>query len=73
MKHANGTIGRIAIQCVNPETQETGSFLYTGPSHRDKGAIVSPVFGGVLELYQWTRANGWHTQAGRDWYEYRAP
>lgn len=59
MKKARGTISRVAICCNCPDTRERGDFLFTGESHREKGARVSPVFPDLGALYDWCNANGW--------------
>ncbi len=51
-----GTIARLAIQCDCPDTGETGSFLFTGESHRAKGSRVTPVYDDLSELFPAVRA-----------------
>lgn len=46
-----GTIARTAIQCICPDTGKTGSFLFTGESHRIQGSRVTPVFPDLAELF----------------------
>lgn len=55
----HGTIARVAIQCIDPATGQTGDFLFTGESHREQGARVSPLFGCLQSLFEWTRTAGW--------------
>lgn len=57
-----GTIARVAVQCKNPCTEETGTFLFTGGCHRVTSAIVSPTFSGIWELFQWCKTHGWQCQ-----------
>jgi hypothetical protein len=47
---------RLAIQCHCPETGAEGSFLFTGESHRTPGSRVSPVFPGLVELFNWANS-----------------
>jgi len=54
-----GTIAQVAIQCVSPDTGETGTFLFIGESHRNINSTVSPVMGGVVELYEWAKRHKW--------------
>lgn len=54
-----GTLAYLAIQCTCPDTQQTGSFLFTGETHRNPDSRVSPVFDDCVELFQWCNANGW--------------
>ncbi len=61
---AEGTIARTAIQCTCPDTGKTGSFLYTGTSHRESGSRVSPVCRDLAELYTWTAENDWLSEGG---------
>jgi hypothetical protein len=46
-----GTIARLAIQCDCPDSGLTGSFLFTGESHKTKGSRVSPVYDDLAELF----------------------
>ena len=46
-----GTIARLAIQCICPDTGEKGSFLFTGESHFNKGSRVTPVYEDLQELF----------------------
>jgi hypothetical protein len=39
-----GLIARLAIQCVCPDTGETGDFLFSGESHRNKQSRVTPIY-----------------------------
>lgn len=63
-KPITGTIAREAIQCVCPDTGETGSFLFTGESHRNPGSRVSPIFSGLAGVFEWANANGWESESG---------
>lgn len=54
-----GTVASMAMQCDYPINGKTGTFLYTGESHKDSGAIVSPLFDSVYDLVQWTKSNEW--------------
>ena len=45
-----GLIARVAIQCQCPDTGETGTFLFSGESHRNKLSRVTPVFDDLHEL-----------------------
>ena len=47
-----GTLAQVAIQCIDPETGMTGSWLFTGLSHRELGSRVTPVFADVYDLTQ---------------------
>lgn len=51
-----GLIARVAIQCVCPDTGETGSFLFSGESHRASCSRVSPVYDDLAELFPAVRA-----------------
>lgn len=51
-----GTIARLAIQCDCPDTGATGSFLYTGESHRQRLSRVTPVYDDLAELFPAIRA-----------------
>lgn len=55
----SGLIARTAIQCVCPDTGKTGSFLFSGESHRNKGSRVTPVFNDLTALYQFLNFNDW--------------
>ncbi len=46
-----GLIARLAIQCTCPDTGHTGSFLFTGPTHRASQSRVSPVFHDLYEMF----------------------
>ena len=48
----------LKTQCAAPDGT-TGSFLYD----RATGEPVSPVCRDLVELFQWTRANGWRESA----------
>lgn len=54
----NGTLLDTATQCVDPETGVTGDWFFSGGSHKEIGARISPVFSGLLELFAWGRENG---------------
>lgn len=56
----SGTVARVAIQCVCPDTGEQGSFLFTGPSHRTRFTRVSPLFDDLYELFKSVGPLGWH-------------
>lgn len=47
-----GLIARLAIQCDCPDTGETGSFLFSGESHRNKHSRVTPVYADLCDLFQ---------------------
>ncbi len=51
-----GLIARVAIQCTCPDTGATGSFLFSGESHRNKLSRVSPVYDDLAELFPAVRA-----------------
>ena len=51
-----GLIARVAIQCDCPDTGHTGSFLFTGATHRASGSRVSPVYDDLAELFPAVRA-----------------
>jgi hypothetical protein len=57
-----GTIAQVAIQCRNPCTEETGTFLFTGNSHRNTSSVVSPTFSDIWELFKWTKNHDWKCQ-----------
>lgn len=46
-----GLIARLAIQCECPDSGITGSFLFSGESHRNKHSRVTPVFDDLAELF----------------------
>ena len=46
----NGLIARVAIQCECPDTGVTGTFLFSGESHRSKHSRVTPVYNDLHEL-----------------------
>lgn len=52
-------IARFTICCVHPELKKTGSWLFTGESHRIPGTSISPFFNDVAELFKWANSNGW--------------
>lgn len=52
-----GTIARVAIQCECPDTGLTGSFLFTGESHKTKGSRVSPIYDDLAELFPAVKAH----------------
>lgn len=49
-------IAYLAIQCKAADGT-TGTFLFVGESKARMP--VSPVFPGCVELFAWTKANGW--------------
>jgi len=53
---------KVAIECINPDTKETGDFLFAGDSHRTPGSSLSPVFSDRYELHKWCVANGWKAE-----------
>ncbi len=54
------TIAQVAIQCDHPETGKTGTWLFTGESHRIPGTSVSPVFPDCYTLFkEFCQPNGW--------------
>lgn len=59
-----GTIGREAIQCCDPDTDAHGTFLYTGADHNESGSRVSPIFSNYGDLCAWCKVNGWSEEAG---------
>jgi hypothetical protein len=60
-----GTLADCAIQCIHPETGETGCWLFTAGNHRAKGTTVSPVFDDVVDLFLCAKLNQWEEIAGR--------
>ena len=50
-KAVKGLIARVAIQCDCPDTGKTGSFLYSGESHRNKHSRVTPIYDDLHELF----------------------
>lgn len=54
----SGLIASAAQICVDPETGATGSFFFSGDSHRTLGSRVSPVFADTHELFQWAIDSG---------------
>lgn len=52
-----GLTARVAIQCDCPDTGHTGSFLFSGESHRSAGSRVSPVYDDLSELFPAVRAD----------------
>ena len=47
----SGTIAKLAIQCVCPDTGKTGCFLFTGESHRTKHSRVTPIYSDLLAMF----------------------
>ena len=45
-----GVMARLVIQCVCPDTGETGDFLFVGDSHRAKGSRVSRIYPDLSDL-----------------------
>lgn len=45
-----GTEASLAIQCVCPDTGETGDFLFIGDSHRAEGSRVSRIYPDLSDL-----------------------
>lgn len=68
-KLTNGLIGRMAIQCMHPESGQTGTFLYAGDSHRNADNVLSPCCADIIALHSWARANGWIPYADAYVYE----
>jgi len=54
----NGLIARVAIQCDCPDTGLTGTFLYSGESHKNKQSRVTPVFDDLVEMFTALNAPG---------------
>jgi len=52
-----GLIARVAIQCECPDTGATGSFLFSGESHRNKQSRVTPVYDDLHELFHAVKAD----------------
>jgi hypothetical protein len=65
-----GTLVRTAIQCQHPVTGETGSFFFSGNTHRDPASVHSPVFPSLYDLYRWARDNGFEPVPGTAEYRY---
>jgi hypothetical protein len=63
-EYNEGTIGREAIQCCDPDTGAHGTFLHTGDDHNVVGTRVSPIFSNYGDLCAWCKANGWPEEAG---------
>jgi hypothetical protein len=61
----NGLLADVAVQCPDPETGKTGSWLFAGESVKASGARVSPVFIDCYELFQWALRNKWEGIADR--------
>ena len=59
-----GLIAQTAVQCVHPESGLTGSWLFGGGNHKEKGAAVSPLFADCFDLFTWANANGWQSVPG---------
>lgn len=59
-----GTIARVAIQCIDPRSGKTGTWLFTAESYKDAENAVSPLCRDVAELSQWCRANNWQAVGG---------
>jgi hypothetical protein len=55
----NGLIARVAIQCEHPVTHQTGSFLFSGDTHRNADSVHSPCLPDLYELHQWCLGNYW--------------
>lgn len=53
--------GHYTIQCVHPETQKTGCWIFSGDNHRTPGTSLSPLFSDLTGLFRWMHENGWHT------------
>ncbi|HSS99163.1 MAG TPA: hypothetical protein VLK33_19145 [Terriglobales bacterium] len=63
-----GTIARVAIQCDCPDTGLTGSFLFTGESHKTKGSRVTPVYDDLAELFPAVKADWSEVSPGNSAY-----
>ena len=64
-----GTLCDVASQCVDPETGVTGSWLFSGGSHKEPDARVTPVFKDLHECFTWIYKNGFRGLGGRWIYE----
>jgi hypothetical protein len=62
-KPAQGVLASLATQCTCPDTGLTGSFLFTGESHRNPGSRVSEVYPGLAELFPAIKRD-WETIGG---------
>lgn len=68
----DGLIARTATQCACPNSGETGSFLYSGDSHKEKGSRVTPVCADLCELYAYLRENRWESVGHNGAYVYHS-
>ena len=59
-----GTIARLAIQCICPDTGVEGSFLFTGESHHQKLSRVTPVYDDLAELFPAVKADWEEARCG---------
>jgi len=61
-----GTICRIASQCIDPETGNTGTWLFSGQDHREKDSRRTPLFPDFYSLCRWIHDEcpGTFTQVG---------
>jgi hypothetical protein len=64
-----GLLASVAVQCADPKTGKVGSFLFTGESHKNESAVISPILPDTYALHQWCMANGWRSIADRYIYE----
>lgn len=60
-----GLFARVAVQCTCPDTGATGSFLFTGESHRTSCSRVTPVYADLAEMFPAIRAD-WEQVAPGD-------
>lgn len=58
-----GTRARYTMQCIHPESGQTGDWLFTGDDHHVPGTSLSPLFPDILRFHQWKEQAGW-THAG---------
>lgn len=51
------SLAKLCIQCVDANSGELGTFL--AEPIQGANRAVSPVFAGCVELFRWTKVNGW--------------
>jgi len=52
-------VARPTIQCIDPRDKLIGCWLYSGSTHKDPTAALSPRFDTSLDLIHWCHKNGW--------------
>ena len=47
------------VQCLHPEHQKIGCWVFTGDDHTAPGTTLSPLFTNLQGLFQWMNDNDW--------------